>query len=73
MDAVRAERKISLTNEEFTDFLNRVVREQRLNEAQIRELSKNRMALRRYHQAALREKVLSELLEKAVRTADYKE
>lgn len=73
VDAVRAARKISLTNEEFTEFLNRVVREQRLNEAQIRELSKNRMALRRYHQAALREKVLSELLEKAVRTADYKE
>ena len=73
VDAVRAERKIELSTEEFNAFLNRVVREQRLNESQIKELSKNRMALRRYHQAALREKVLSELLAKAAPTADYKE
>ena len=71
VDAIRAARGIELTNDEFTQFLNRVVREQRLSEAQVKELSKNRMALRNYHRAATREKVLAALLEKAKPTAGF--
>ena len=72
VEAIRRARGIELSNEEFTAFLNRVVREQRLSEAQIKELSKNRMALRSYHRAAVREKVLSALLEKAAPTPGLK-
>ena len=71
VDAIRAARGIELSNDEFTQFLNRVVREQRLSDAQVKELSKNRMALRSYHRAAVREKVLAALLEKAKPTAGF--
>ena len=71
VDAIRAERKIELSGDEFNAFLNRVIREQRLSEAQVKELSKNRMALRSYHRAATREKVLAALLEKAKPTAGF--
>ena len=71
VDAIRAERKIELSGDEFNAFLNRVIREQRLSEAQVKELSKNRMALRNYHRAATREKVLAALLEKAKPTAGF--
>lgn len=72
LDAIRKDKDIKVTDQEFMAFLNGVVRRERLTDAQQKELSKNQMALRRYYQAANREKVFTVLLEKAVPTAGFK-
>lgn len=72
LDAVVRERKIELSDAEFNAYLNAVVRRQGLSEDQIRKLAKDNRALRAHHTAALREKALSALLEKAAPTASFK-
>lgn len=69
LDAVVRERKIEITPERFNAYLNYVVGSRGMSPAQIRELSRNRDALRAHHRAALREEALEELLKTAAPTA----
>lgn len=72
LDAARDKLGVQLSGDEFNGYLNEVVRRQGLNSAQIKELAKDRVRLRRYHAVATREKVLAELLKTAKPTAGVK-
>ncbi len=72
IDAAGKKLGVSLTEKEFSGYVNYLVRERNMNRAEIKELTRDRAALRRHHADALREKVLSELLKKARPTPGVK-
>ena len=72
IDAAGRQLGTELTGEEFNGYLNHLVRERNMSQADIKELTRDRAALRRHHADALREKVLSELLKKAQPTPGVK-
>ena len=69
LDAARAKLGVTLSQEEFSGWVNQMVRARGYSADQIKELGKNREQLRRFYAVALREKVLAGLLKTAKPTA----
>ena len=65
LDAAGDKLGVTLSNEEFTGYLNAVLTRQRATPEQAKELTKNQAAMRSWFLRARREKVLSELLKTA--------
>ena len=65
LDAAGDKLGVTLSNEEFTGYLNAVLARQRATPEQAKELTKNQAAMRAWFLRARREKVLSELLKTA--------
>lgn len=68
LDAIAKDRGTKLTDTEFNLYFSALVQNGAMDEAGVKAVAKDRSALRRHYQAALREKVLAELFEKAVPT-----
>lgn len=68
LDKIAEELEIKLSNEEFSDFVNRIFEAERLSEAKAKEVLKDEARVRTLHAHATREKTLGALLEKATPT-----
>ena len=69
LDAVGEKLGVSLSNEEFTGYMNNLVSRMRLGRDQIKALTSDRAAMRNHFLHARREKVLGELLKTAKPTS----
>ena len=63
---------IKLDEKEFNTYLNQVFTRERLSDAQIKDIVKDRARVRMLYSEALRNKILEDLLAKATRTDSLK-